>query len=620
MRLSTLFGRTLREAPADAEHTAYQLALRAGLVRQVLAGSYALMPLGMRVARRIEAIMHEEMARIDGQELRTPVVQSAAVWEKSGRYAEYGPLILQIADRSERALIFAPTHEEAVAALAVREITSYRQMPALVYQIHTKYRDELRAKGGLMRMREFTMLDAYSLDADPAGLDHVYERIAEAFERIFARCGVRFLAVEASAGEMGGREPREYMALSPAGEDTLVLCAVCSYAANLEVAVSRHPSVDGGRTTNDEGASYENDSLRPSSSVVGQIEEVATPECATIADLADFLGVPESATSKAVFFDTPERGLLFAVIRGDLDVNEAKLRAAAGVSELAPASAEQIAAAGAVAGYASPVGLAVESRITQRVPDREPGNKEQRTENNDATDNGQRTTDNGQIGVFVVVDRSVVEAGPLVAGANRAGYHLRNVLYGRDWRASVVADIATARAGDPCAHCGAALAFERGIEIGHIFKIGTRFSEALGVSYLDQGGAARPVVMGSYGIGIERLLQVIIEQHHDEAGIIWPAEVAPADAHLIRLGKGDAVRAAADALYAELQAAGVRTLYDDRDETAGVKFNDADLIGLPVRLLVGERGLAEGAVEVKRRGGEATKVARGQVITALRSM
>jgi prolyl-tRNA synthetase len=602
MRLSTLFGRTLREAPADAEHTAYQLALRAGLVRQALAGSYALMPLGMRVARRIEAIMHEEMARIDGQELRTPVVQSAAVWEKSGRYAEYGPLILQIADRSERALIFAPTHEEAIAALASREITSYRQMPALVYQVHTKYRDELRPKGGLMRMREFTMLDAYSLDADPSGLDRAYERIAGAFERIFARCGVRFLAVEASAGEMGGREPREYMALSPAGEDTLVLCAVCGYAANLEVAVARYLSEDGGRTTNDEGASQENDSFGPSSSVVGQIEEVATPECATIADLANFLGVPESATSKAVFFDTPERGLLFAVIRGDLDVNETKLRAAAGVSELAPASAEQIAAAGAVAGYASPVGLAVEPGTTQRVPGREPGNKEQRTKNKDAMDNGQRITDNGQIGVFVVVDRSVVEAGPLVAGANRAGYHLRNVLYGRDWRASVVADIAMARAGDPCANCGAALAFERG------------------VSYLDPSGAARPVVMGSYGIGIERLLQVIIEQHHDEAGIMWPAEVAPADAHLVRLGKGDAVRTAADALYEELQAAGVRTLYDDRDETAGVKFNDADLIGLPVRLLVGERLLAEGAVEVKRRGGEATKVIRGEVITALRSM
>src|SRR6266511_4347428 len=247
MRLSTLFGRTLRDVPTEAENVAHQLVLRAGLARALLAGGYALLPLGMRVARRIETIMHEEFARIDAQEFRTPLIQAATAWEQSGRYANYGPLMLRITDRSDRALIFAPTHEEAVTEVARREITSYRQMPALVYQIHTKYRDELRAKGGLMRMREFTMLDAYSLDADPAGLDHVYERIAGAFERIFARCGVRFLAVEASAGEMGGREPREYMALSPAGEDTLVLCAVCGYAANLEVAVSSRQSAVGSQ-------------------------------------------------------------------------------------------------------------------------------------------------------------------------------------------------------------------------------------------------------------------------------------------------------------------------------------------------------------------------------------
>src|SRR5262245_48909160 len=362
----------------------------------MLAGGYAYLPLGMRVARRIETIMHEELGHIDGQELRTPVVQATTPWEQSGRYAEYGPLILKFADRSERALIFAPTHEEAVADLARREISSYRQMPALVYQIHTKYRDEMRTKGGLLRMREFTMLDAYSLDADAAGLDVAYERIAGAFERIFARCGVQFVAVEASAGEMGGREPREYMALSPAGEDTLVICPSCGYAANLEVAVSKR-TTDDQRPTTDEGA----DSGRWSV-VGGHMEEVATPDCATIADVAAFLGVPTTATAKAVFFDTPERGLLFAVIRGDMEVNEAKLRAVAGVSELAPASAEQIAAAGAVAGYASPVGLAIEPRTTQRVPDREPENKEQRTKNKDVTDYGLRTTDYGQIGVFVI--------------------------------------------------------------------------------------------------------------------------------------------------------------------------------------------------------------------------
>ena len=571
MRLSTLFGRTLRDAPAEAENAAHQLVLRAGLARALLAGGYALLPLGMRVARRIEAIMHEEMAAIDGQEFRTPIVQSSGPWEQSGRYGEYGPAMLRLLDRSERALILAPTHEEAVADLTRREVTSYRQLPALIYQIHTKYRDELRAKGGMMRMREFTMLDAYSLDADDAGLDLVYERVAVAFERIFARCGLRYVAVEASAGEMGGREPREYMALSPNGEDMLAICPNCGYAANLEVAAVRRAEAIVAPTN------------------APTMAEVATPDCKTIAELAAFMGVPESVTAKAVFFNSPERGLVFAVIRGDLEVNELKLRAAAGVSALVPATAEQIAAAGAVAGYASPVGLAVQAA-------------------------------SGGAGVFVIADSSVVAAGPLVAGANRVGYHLRDVVYGRDWQATQVADIATARAGDACVRCGAPLQFERGIEIGHIFKLGTRFTVALGAQFLAQDGSSRPVVMGSYGIGVERLLQVIVEQHHDEAGIAWPAEVAPFDAHLVRLGKGEATRAAADLLYGELSAAGVRVLYDDRDESAGVKFNDADLIGLPARLLVSDRLLAADQVELKRRGGEAVKVARSEVLAALRAL
>jgi prolyl-tRNA synthetase len=518
--------------------------------------------------------MHEELARIEAQEFRTPIVQAAATWEQSGRYAAYGPAMLKLTDRSERALIIAPTHEEAVADLVRREVTSYRQMPALIYQIHTKYRDELRAKGGMMRMREFTMLDAYSLDADDAGLDAVYERVAVAFERIFARCGVSYVAVEASAGEMGGREPREYMALSANGEDTLAICPNCGYAANLEVAASR---ISAGAQIN---ASKVDITFKA-------MQEVPTPDCKTIADLAAFMGVPEAATAKAVFFDTPERGLVFAVIRGDLEVNELKLRAAAKVSALNPATIEQIAAAGAVPGYASPVGLAV------------------------ATDS------QPQSGVYVIADPSVVAAGPLVAGANHAGYHLRNVVYGRDWQATTLADIATVRAGDPCVRCATPLTFERGVEIGHIFKLGTRFSVALGAQYLAHDGSARPVVMGSYGIGVERLLQIIIEQHHDNAGIVWPAAVAPFDAHLVRLGKGAAVHSAADALYNELTAAGIRVLYDDRDESAGVKFNDADLLGLPVRLLVSERLLATDEIELKPRGGEATRLARTAVLAAL---
>jgi prolyl-tRNA synthetase len=423
--------------------------------------------------------------------------------------------------------------------------------------------------------------------------------------RIFDRCGVRYVVVEASSGEMGGREPREYMALSQSGEDTLAICARCGYAANIEVAVAQ-PTTDDRRPTTDDHAEDDGQS-----SVVGRpMEAVATPECKTIAELADFLGIGESATAKAVFFDTPERGLVFVVIRGDLEVNEAKLRAAAGVSALEPASAEQIAAAGAVAGYASPVGLSILTEDERRKT------KDERATSDDLSSSVHRLSS----GVFVIADPSVVAGGSLVAGANRAGYHLRDVVYGRDWQATLVADIAQVRAGDACTRCGAPLALERGVEIGHIFKLGTRFTEAFGANYLDQDGVAKPVVMGSYGIGVERMLQVIVEQHHDDAGIIWPANVAPLDIHLIRLGKSDAARAAGDALYAELQAAGRQVLYDDREETAGVKFNDADLIGLPVRALVSERLLAAGEVEIKPRDGEAIKVARDDLAARLAEM
>jgi prolyl-tRNA synthetase len=627
VRLSTLFGRTLREAPADADSEAYQLVLRAGLARPLLAGGYALLPLGVRVARRIETIMHDELARIGGQELRTPIVQASAAWEQTGRYDTYGPLMLRLTDRGERRLIVAPTHEEAIAELARREVASYRQLPALVYQIHTKYRDEIRTRGGLMRMREFTMLDAYSLDTDAGGLDQVYTRIAGAFERIFARCGVRYIAVEAGGGEMGGREAREYMAISPSGEDTLVICPGCGYAANYEVAVARSQKPEAREQFKPRRARRarrgrilkSTSTLRdlrgkkmfflrsgaPAARYLPPADEVATPHCTTIAELAAFLGVPESATAKAVFFNT-KRGLLFAVIRGDLEVNEHKLRAAARVGQLEPASSEQIMAAGALPGYASPVGLPLTTTG-------------QRPRTNE-TNADEAFSEHPSSGVYVLADPSVVDAGPLVAGANREGFHLRNVVYGRDWRATLVADIAAARVGDPCARCGAPLVHERGVEIGHIFKLGTRYTEALGAGYLDQAGVTRPVVMGSYGIGIERLLQIIVEQHHDAAGITWPVVIAPLDAHLIALGKSVPAREAAEALEEELEAAGVHVLYDDREETAGVKFNDADLIGLPLRVVISDRLLATGQIELKPRiGGEPVRVARADAVAAVRA-
>ncbi|HEU5087507.1 MAG TPA: proline--tRNA ligase [Roseiflexaceae bacterium] len=570
MKLSTLFGRTLRDAPSEADTLPYQLALRAALVRSIQSGSFALMPFGMRALRRIEAIMHEELEAIDAQEFRTPVVQAAGVWERSGRLNMYGPLILQARDRSERSLLFAPTHEEAIAELARREIPSYRQLPAIVYQIHTKYRDEVRARGGLMRMREFTMLDAYSLDADAEGLDESYALIAGAFERIFERCGVRFVAVEASAGEMGGREPREYMAISDTGEDVLAICANCGYAANAEVATYQHAVHN---TAADARAT-------PAA------ELVATPGCITIADVAAFLGVPASATAKAVFFHTAQYGLIFAVVRGDREVSETKLRALLGGIAIEPASAEQIMAAGAVPGYASPVGLHVRNTAAEA-------------------------------GVFVVADTSVTEGTPLAAGANRAGYHLRNAVYGRDWHATLAGAISEVQAGDACVRCGAPLAIERGVEIGHIFKLGTRYTEALDAVFLDRNGTTQPIVMGSYGIGLERMLHIILDQHHDERGIVWPRAVAPFDVHLVRLGKSEDVRAAADELYGQLREAGVSVLYDDRDESAGVKFNDADLLGLPVRVLISERLLAQNLVEIKPRQGQARQVGRAELLGEL---
>ncbi|MEM8532368.1 MAG: proline--tRNA ligase [Chloroflexota bacterium] len=571
MRYSALLGRTLREAPSDADSQSHQLVLRAGLARPLLAGGFALLPLGMRVLRNIEAIMHDEMAHIDAQEFRTPVIQSAELWQQTGRFHDYGPLMLRLTDRSERSLIFAPTHEEAIAELARRDITSYRQLPAVVYQIHTKYRDEMRPRNGLVRTREFTMLDAYSLDATHAGLDAAYEQLAQAFESIFERCGVQFVKVSAATGEMGGREACEYMALSASGEDSLAICKSCNYAANVEIAVAQYDSA---------GTSEH------------RMEEVATPNCTTIAEVATFLGVPEAATAKAVFFDTPEHGFIFVVIRGDLEVNEIKLRALLGVSELAPATAEQIAASGAVAGYASPVGLSIRTDLESADEDKK---------------------------IIVVADQSVVAGGGLVSGANREGYHLQHVVYGRDWQATITGDVATVRAGDACAQCGAPLALDRGVEIGHIFKLGTRYTEALGATYLDQTGVAQPVVMGSYGIGLERLLQIVVEQHHDDAGIIWPSDLTPFDVHLVLLGKKGEVRVAGDELYAELRQSGLRMLYDDRQETPGVKFNDADLIGLPLRMVISERLLSAQQIEIKPRSGEAIKVARDQVIETIRT-
>jgi len=529
MKLSQLFGTTLRETPSEAELPSHRLLLRAAMMRPLGSGIFALLPLGWRVFQKVQTIIRQEMDAIGGQEVLMPVVNPADLWRATGRYDSVGPELLRFQDRAGRDMVLAMTHEEAVTQLVRTEIRSYRQLPALVYHFQTKFRDEPRPRGGMVRVREFVMKDSYSLDADVDGLERQYQAHYRAYQNIFRRCGVETIAVEAHTGMMGGSVSHEFMAESPYGEDTLFLCDGCGYAANAEVAAFAVPPLP------------EEEPL--------PAEEVATPDCKTIQAVADFLGVPTSKTMKAVFYTAGER-LVFAVIRGDLEVNEAKLCAALGVSEIAPADEETLAKAGIAAGYASPIGVR---------------------------------------GAVVVADPSIASGANFVAGANKPGYHLRNVNFPRDFEADILTDIAAAYEGAPCSHCDAALRAVRAIEVGHLFKLGTRYSEAVGATFRDADGEEHPVVMGSYGIGLGRLMAVIVEQHHDDRGILWPASVSPYDVHLVGLNLDDeTVQGAAEEMYRALMDAGLTVLYDD-------------LIGVPVRLTVSQRALAQRGVEVKRR-------------------
>ena len=550
MRYSNLFTQTLREAPADAELASHQLALRAGLIRPLAAGIFSALPLGLRVARKIEAIFREEMAAIDCVELLMPIVQPAEVWRESGRWNEVGPEMLRMEDRSDREMCLAMTHEEAVTDLARQLIRSYRQVPMCVFQIQTKFRDEPRSRGGLIRVREFTMKDAYSFDLDESGLDSVYQDMYRAYENIFRRVGLEdsVVSVESDTGMMGGTGAHEFMYLNPVGEDTLLICDGCGYRANRQIAVYRRE-----------------DAIRETPE---RLQEVATPGCTTIEELTRFLNIPASRTAKAVFMAGSIQGderFIFAVVRGDQELNETKLANAAGAVEMRPATEEEIRAIGAEPGYGSPIGIAEDA--------------------------------------LVIVDDLVAASGNLVSGANRVDFHCLNVNAGRDFEADVVADLVAVDAGMPCASCGAALRSERGVEVGNIFKLGTRYSEKLGATVLGEDGKARPLVMGSYGIGVGRLLACVIEAHHDEQGVMWPISVAPFHVHIVVLSgnrpKGELE--AAEQICRDLEAEEIEVLLDDRDERAGVKFNDADLIGIPIRITVGSRGLARGEVEVKMR-------------------
>jgi prolyl-tRNA synthetase len=564
MRMSHLFGRTLRDAPGDVELPSHRLMLRAALIRPLGAGIYSLLPLGWRVVRKIEQIIREEIDAIGGQEMLMPVVHPADIWRESGRYQVVGPELTRFQDRGERDMVLAMTHEEIVTDLARQEINSYRQLPMLVYHIQTKWRDEPRSRGGLIRVREFTMKDSYTLDLDDAGLDEQYRNHWRAYERIFRRVGLDFVVVGADTGMMGGTASHEFMALSPYGEDIVLICPNGDYADNREVATFTREA--------------------PSDEALLPLEEVETPNTTTIQSLADFLHIPLSRTAKAVFYKGDSGKFVFTVIRGDLEVNETKLRKASGELGLTPATVEEIRAIGAEPGYGSPIGV------------------------RDA---------------FIVIDESVRDSPNLVAGANRIGWHSLNTNPGRDYTPDVIADIAAAEAGFPCPKCGAPLITERAIEVGNIFKLGTRYSKVLGANYLDAEGMSHPIYMGSYGIGSGRVAATVVEQHHDERGIAWPASVAPFDVSLLWIGGAEdsAPREAADRLYDELQAAGVEVLYDDRPERAGVKFNDADLIGNPIRVSVSTRTLERGEAEIKlRTASESVFVPLAEVVPTVQSM
>jgi prolyl-tRNA synthetase len=562
MRLSTLFFSSLRDDPAEAEMVSHKLLVRAGYVRQLGSGIYTQLPLGFRVQKRIEGIIREEINAIGGQEMEMPVVHPAELWRESGRYQKIGPEMVRFKDRGGRDMVLAMTHEEVVADLLRDLVKSYRQLPAIVYHFQTKFRDEPRARGGLIRVREFVMKDSYSLDADEAGLDRSYQAHYGAYSRIFERLGLHTVAVGADVGIMGGSLAHEFMVLNDHGEDTLVLCPTGDYAANQQIAAVRKPE--------------------PTAEEPMATEEVATPGTDTIASLASLLEVGTDRTAKATFFVTGDGRLITAIVRGDFEVNETKLvNAVKAFGGLRPATAEEIRAAGMEPGYASPIGA------------------------HDTT---------------VVVDDLVMRAPNLVAGGNRAGFHLRNVNAGRDFTPDVVADITNAREGDPCPRCGTPLGLRKGIEVGNIFKLGTDFTEKLNATYLAEDGSRHFVIMGSYGIGLGRAMACIVEEHHDEKGIVWPAAVAPFPAQLVALGVGKdpAVGTAADDLYGRLAAAGVEVLYDDRDESPGVKLTDAELLGMPLTITVSTRSLAAGGAEVTERAtGERSVRPIDDVIAAL---
>ncbi|MGO9195905.1 MAG: proline--tRNA ligase [Acidimicrobiales bacterium] len=545
MKMSQLLGTTLRDAPAGAETPGYQLLLRGAYIRQLGQGIFSYLPLAWRSMRRIEDIMREEMDAAGGVEMTMPLVHPGELWKRSGRYDTIGPEMIRFVDRRDRPLVLAMTHEEVVATLSATEIQSWRQLPKLVYHIQLKFRDDPRPRAGLLRVREFTMKDAYTLDLDEAGLDVQYNRLYDAYQDIFRRCELPVIAVTADVGMMGGSQAHEFMYLTSIGEDTLVLCDSCGYAQNRQVARAARPAANAS------------DELLP-------LERVSTPGTVTIGKLCELLGIAPEQTAKVVFLATDSAQFVVAVVRGDMQVNDTKVSNLVKAAEVRPMTPEEISGIGCVPGYASPIGV------------------------------GDRAT--------VIVDDLVAESRNLVAGANEEGWHLLNVNVGRDYEPDIVADITAAEDGQPCVVCGSPLRTERGVEVGNIFKLGTKYSTSLGANYLAEDGSEKPIVMGSYGIGVGRLIASIAEEHRDDRGLCWPVSVAPFAAHLCALG--DEGLDAAPGIVQTLVSGGIDVLLDDRGERPGVQFTDAELIGCPVLLTVSKRSLAAGGVEARLRAAE----------------
>lgn len=548
MRVSKMYAPTLREVPSEAEIPSHQLLLRAGFMRKSTNGMYTLLPLAWRVIKKIEKIIREEMDRKGAQEIMMPILQPAEIWQESGRWGAYGAEMIRLKDRHGHEYCLGPTHEEMVTTVVKSDVRSYRQLPLNLYQIQDKFRDERRPRFGLMRSRDFIMKDAYSFDRDEDGLDKSYEDMYDAYSCIFDRCGLTYRPVEADSGAIGGNGSHEFMVLADSGEAEIVYCSECEYAADIEKA--------------------ELHVIEAPAEEAEAMEKVLTPNCKTIEDVCAYLKLPVEKSMKAVAFQS-EKGLILCFVRGDHEVNEIKVVNTVGVTEVEMAEPELLAQAGTVGGYMGPVGLDPKK-------------------------------------VIIVVDQSVMKMHNICCGANDEGYHFLNVNPGRDFTPTYVADIRLMAEGDPCPHCGAPVKKARGIEVGQVFKLFTKYSQAMKATFLDENGKEQPMVMGCYGIGVGRTMAAAVEQNNDKDGMIWPAAIAPYQVLVVPVNVKDAdSNAKAEAIYNELLDAGLEVVIDDRKERPGVKFKDADLIGYPLRVVVGPKTLQTGELEVKiRKSGE----------------